>query len=93
MLSMENKNRGKLYFYLEELSSLLSVHYPTSERIILLNTDVLLHCQETFLVSGFMLVETKAMLMDDSIKFFRCVVIFFLTWKVTIKYSTSTKDK
>ena len=77
MLSMENKNRGKLYIYLEELSSLLSVHYPTSERIILLNTDVLLHCQETFLVSGFMLAETKAMLMDDSIKFFRCVVIFF----------------
>ena len=74
---MENKNRGKLYFYLEELSSLLSVHYPTSERIILLNTDVLLHCQETFLVSGFMLAETKAMLMDDSIMFFRCVVIFF----------------
>ena len=77
MLSMENKNRGKLYFYLEELFSPLSVHYPTSERSILLNTDVLLHCRETFLFSGFILAEAKAMLIDDSIKFFGCVVIFF----------------
>ena len=62
---MENKNRGKLYFYLEELFSPLSVHYPTSERIILLNTDVLLHCRETFLFSGFILAEAKTMLTDD----------------------------
>lgn len=57
--------------------------------MILLNTDMPLTCQETFLLLGLVLAGAKTMLMDGLIKFSKCIVIFYME----IIYSTSTKDE